>query len=117
MPFQDPTESNNPEIPDGNYILQCAGIEEDEPGQYGPRMKWIFLLWDQQTGAQITWEDGNAYEWWVRTSQSLGSKANARKYAEALLARELVEGDTGAAVAQACIGKNALATIAENDGG
>ena len=116
--FNDPKDGGFPEIPDGQYLMKCERIEDAEPGQYGPRVKWVFLLWNAQTRQPVVWDnDGSPYEWWRLTSTKTGQKSTARKWMQAFLNREITAEDTGAGLAQEVIGKYALAMISTNEDG
>lgn len=115
--FQDPTESSFPQITDGQYLLQLQRLEDAEPGQFGPRVRWVFLMWNASTREQVCWENGEPYEWWRMTSPKTGQRSTARKYMEALLGRDLTTDDTGEALAKAVVGRTALAMVATNDEG
>lgn len=117
--FNDPTNGGGAaDIPDGQYVIRLVRLEDYEPGQYGPRVKWVFNLWNAQSQQPVVYEDsGQPYEWWRLTSTKTGEKSTARKYMEALLNRQVVPGDSGAALAQEVIGKYALAMIATNEDG
>jgi len=117
MSFKDPSDSNFPEIPDGQYRIKCVRIEDGEDGQYGPRMRWVFLLQNAQTEEVISWDDGSPFEWFQNTGTSTGKKSKARPWIEAFIGREITSEDTGAGLANAVIGKYALAMIAENANG
>ena len=114
MSFSDPSESNFPAIPDGQYRIKCVRIEDAEPGQYGARMRWVFVLQDVHTREVIAWDNGDVFEWFQNTGVSTGTKSKARPWIEAFIAREVTPEDTGEALAEEVIGKYALAMIAEN---
>lgn len=114
--FNDPNDSSFPEL-DGKYVLRCDRIEDADPGQFGPRVRWVFSLWDFATQAPVTWDNGEPFEWFQLTSTKTGNKSVARKWMQALLGREITPDDSGAALAQAVVGKYAEVMIAENDAG
>lgn len=93
--------ASGPDIADGVYLLGLAGpLEDAEPGQYGARIKWRWWIYspDGQTCYNPpSDDDGDDHDptWWQFTSTRMGEKAEARKWSEALLGRELVKGETG----------------------
>jgi hypothetical protein len=99
-----------PTIEPGTYTVTVLRIEDMEPGQYGERMRWVLALTDED-GAPVTWDNGDPYEWWQQTGTTLGPKSTARKWADALMGRDLRDGDDGDDVADALIGKSARALI------
>jgi len=115
--FNDPRDGGFPEISDGQYVIKCERLEDADPGQYGPRVKWVLLMWDAQTKEPVTWDDGSPYEWWRLTSTKTGPKSTARKWMQAFLNREITNEDTGAGLASEVQGKFALAMISTNDDG
>ena len=115
MPFKDvSTTSNYPKI-EGSITVEVLDIEDADPGQFGDRIKWVFKVWDDY-GEAVTWQDGEEYEWWQYTSTSLSPKSIAGKWAQALLGRALADGEQGADIAQAVIGKraNAFSEVSES---
>lgn len=102
------------EIPDGVYTLQVAEpLEDAKPGQFGPRMKWQYWVWDAE-GNLLT-EDGRT--WWQFTGTATGPRSAARPILEALLARELAKGDTGEVLSNLIVGCNMMARIETNEAG
>lgn len=114
--FNDPNDSSFPEL-DGKYLMRCDRIDEADPGQFGPRVRWVFSLWDFATQEPVTWDNGDPFEWFQLTSTKTGNKSTARKWMQAFLNREITPDDSGAALAQAVVGKYAEVTVAENDAG
>jgi len=113
MPFKKVTNSiggTMPAIDPGTYVVTVLRIEDMEPGLYGDRMRWVMALTDD-AGEPVTWDNGEPYEWWQQTGTTLGPKSTARKWADALMGRDLREGDDGDDVADALIGKSARALI------
>lgn len=100
----------------GSYLLQLQRIEDADPGQFGPRLKWVFLVWKKDTREQVM--DGDQpYEFWQFTSEKMTPRATARSYVEALLGRTVQPGESGGALAAECVGKAAEAYIAPNENG
>jgi hypothetical protein len=95
------------------YTLQLsAPIEDAEPGLYGPNMLWKFWVWDGDT---LLTEDDEA--WWQWSGTSMGKRATARKWIEALLGREAEKGESGEALAEEAVECYMRAFIAPNDNG
>lgn len=111
----DDVPSGGSNIEPGVYLVKLARIERAPDGQFGKRIAWIFNLADSKARTPIFDADGSLLEFRHTTSAKLGPKAKAREFAEALLGRELVIGEPGAAVAKECIGKTAQAVIAPNE--
>ena len=119
MPFKNVTNTvggTQPEIEPGTYTVEVLGIEDMEPGQYGERMRWVLGLTDED-GEIITWENGDRYEWWQQTGTTLGPRSTARKYADALLARDLRDGEEGDAILEELVGRTARALIEIGESG
>ena len=116
MPFKDATsgESSLPTI-DGMVTLELLRIEDMPPGQYGDRCRWVFAVSDDE--GDITWENGDPYDWWQMTGTSMAMKSTARAWSEALLGRTLEDGEAGQAIQDAIIGCKATAVVAPNAGG
>lgn len=78
-------------VPEGRYTLHLIRIEKAPPSDFkpedGPRIKWIFNLYDAQH--EPFFFDGKLYEFFRHTSRKNSPRAFARKYAEALLGRAL----------------------------
>ena len=113
MPFKKVTNTvggSMPTIEPGTYTVTVLRIEDMEPGQYGERMRWVLALTDED-GVPVAWDNGDPYEWWQQTGTTLGPKSTARKWADALMGRDLRDGDDGDDVADALIGKSARALI------
>ena len=113
MPFKNVTNTvggTQPEIEPGTYTVEVLGIEEMEPGQYGDRMRWVLGLTDED-GEIIAWPNGEQYEWWQQT------RSTARKYADALLGRELRDGEDGDDILEELIGRTARALIEIGESG
>tara|TARA_R110000824_G_scaffold3095_1_gene14153 strand:+ start:65 stop:508 length:444 start_codon:yes stop_codon:yes gene_type:complete len=119
MPFKNVTNTvggTQPEIEPGTYTVEVLGIEEMEPGQYGDRMRWVLGLTDED-GEIIAWPNGEQYEWWQQTGTTLGPRSTARKYSDALLGRELRDGEDGDAILEELIGRTARALIEIGESG
>jgi len=119
MPFKNVTNTvggTQPEIEPGTYTVEVIGIEEMEPGQYGERMRWVLGLTDED-GETIAWPDKSPYEWWQQTGTTLGPRSTARKYADALLGRELRDGEDGDDILEELIGRTARALIEIGESG
>lgn len=119
MPFKNVTNTvggTQPEIEPGTYTVEVLNIEDMEPGQYGERMRWVLGLTDED-GEIITWENGDRYEWWQQTGTTLGPRSTARKYADALLARDLRDGEEGDAILAELVGRTARALIEIGESG
>ena len=119
MPFKNVTNTvggTQPEIEPGTYTVEVIGIEEMEPGQYGERMRWVLGLTDED-GETISWPDKSPYEWWQQTGTTLGPRSTARKYADAMLGRELRDGEDGDDILEELIGRTARALIEIGESG
>lgn len=85
------TSDNGQIIPEGRYTLHLIALEKAPPSTFqpeaGPRIKWIFNLYDQQ-GAVFMF-NGDIYDFYRTTSTKNSPRAFARQYAEALLGRKL----------------------------
>lgn len=114
--FENPSEGFQAVDP-GRYIVRVVGLDPTEHVEYGPGIKWRFNLAEQATGTPIYQADGSMYELWQTTSTKLSPRSRARPWVEALLGRDLADGDTGPALAQEVIGKKALALVGPNDKG
>lgn len=101
---------------DGTYVLTVLRVEDGGEGQFGPRMRWVFSCTDED-GDNVTWDDGTPFELWQSTGTSLGPKGKARKWAEAVLQRELVNGENGDEIVRQMVGKRVRALIQTNEAG
>lgn len=109
-------ESTFVALDEGNYILQLKALEDGEPGTFGARMRWTFLAWHLETGAQVINEqDGTPFEWWQSTGESIGPRSKARPWVEALLGRKIEKGDDAGAISEEIIGKSMEAYVAPNE--
>jgi hypothetical protein len=92
--FAPATDKAEYELPEPNrYIAVCLGIEDAPDKGYGPGVKWVFQLIDPMTNLPIKDSQGRDFQLWQFTSVSMGRKARARPIIEALMGRELVEGE------------------------
>jgi len=84
---------------DGRHLLECVAIEESTHAQYGPGIKWVWRLESYPDREQIVDDRGMPFEFWQFTGTSMGldrktgGPTAARKNAQALLGRELDEGE------------------------
>lgn len=99
----------------GSYICKLVRFEKMEDGEWGARRRWVFHLADAKSKTAIYNSDGTLHEFKHTTSTKTGRKAKAREFFEALLGRELQDGEVGIALAREAMGKQALALIGEND--
>lgn len=78
-------------VPEGRYTLHLIALEKAPPSTFqpeaGPRIKWIFNLYDAQGNAFMF--NGSVYEFFRTTSTKNSPRAFARQYAEALLGRKM----------------------------
>lgn len=117
MPFGNVTDGGGsmPKM-EGSYILEVLRIEDMEDGQFGARMRWVFEAVEDD-GTVVSWPDGEPFEWFQQSGATLGPRSTARKWAEALLGRELRAGEEGEAVTEQLIGRKARALIDNNEAG
>jgi hypothetical protein len=118
MPFGNATNSTGGNLPqlDGTYTLEIVRFEDMEPGQYGDRMRWVFNVTDDD-GELVTYESGDAYEWYQTTGTTLGPRSTARDWAQKFLGRDLADGEKGQDVAAELVGKKARALVELQDNG
>lgn len=103
-------------LDEGNYILRLLRLEDAEPGQYGARMRWTFHAWHLETGEQVINEqDGEPFEWWQTTSESIAERSTARPWVEALLGRKIQPGDDAGDISTQIVGKSMEAYVAPNE--
>jgi hypothetical protein len=77
-----------------HYILTLRDLSREEQGQFGPSICWKFAVADVASPQQNRIaDDGEEYQFWAWTSTKLSPRAKARPYAEALLGRQLAEGE------------------------
>ncbi len=105
---------------DGRHLLECRGIEATDHPQYGPGLKWIWRLETYPELERIVDDRGMPFEFWQFTGTGLGidRKTNgptkARKNVQALLGRELQEGEDSPDPDD-LIGKKALGMVILNE--
>lgn len=117
MPFGNVTDGGGsmPKM-EGSYIIEVLRIEDMEDGQFGARMRWVFEAVEDD-GTVVSWDNGEAFEWFQQSGATLGPRSTARKWAEALLGRELRAGEEGESVTEQLIGRKARALIDNNEAG
>ena len=117
MPFGNVTDGGGsmPKM-EGSYILEVLRIEDMEDGQFGARMRWVFEAVEDD-GTVVSWDNGEPFEWFQQSGATLGPRSTARKWAEALLGRELRAGEEGESVTEQLIGRKARALIDNNEAG
>ncbi len=105
---------------DGRHLLELMALEDTEHAQFGPGLKWVWRLASYPENEQVVDDRGFPYEFWQFTGQGLGidrktqGPTKARKNVQALLGRELKEGEA-APDADDLIGRKAIAMVQLND--
>lgn len=109
--------ASTPIVPQGRFIFECLSIgeqppyappgEQPKPGAR-PGIKWTFGLWFAESGERVYFQD-DPYEFFQSTTSNMQRGARAREYTEALLGRELGEGEN--VNPMDLIGKRALGLI------
>lgn len=93
--------ASTPIVPQDRFIFECSLIEEQPPyappGEQPkpgarPGIRWSFRLYDAANGQPFYFQD-EVYTFWQSTTANMQRGARAREYAEALLGRELGEGE------------------------
>lgn len=93
--------ASTPIVPQDRFIFECLSIGEQPPyappGEQPkagarPGIKWTFGLYFAATGERFQFQD-EPYEFFQSTTANMQRGARAREYAEALLGRELAEGE------------------------
>lgn len=93
--------ASTPIVPQNRFVFECTNIEEQPPyappGEQPkpgarPGIRWSFSLYDTGTGEPFYFQD-EVYTFWQSTTANMQRGARAREYAEALLGRELGEGE------------------------
>lgn len=80
-------------IPVAEYVWTLWDMQLDN-GQWGEQIKWVWLISPiSDPDAYITKKDGNEREVWQFSKPTLAKGSRARKWAEALLGRELKTGE------------------------
>lgn len=99
--FAPATNQDSTIVPEGRWRLELQRIEAAPPSNFSedksPRAKWVFHLYADGAEALPRGEqfyfNGEPYELFRHTSLKNSPRAYARKYAEALLGRQLAEGE------------------------
>jgi hypothetical protein len=102
----------------GRYVVKLIRHEDlgisafAKPEDKNPahRIAWVFQV-GTDTGQPMVAPDGRALEFKGYTNNATGPRSSARPWIEALLNREIIPGESGAALAQEVIGKKALAML------
>ncbi len=100
-------------IPRGQYIVKVSRLEEAESQLYGnTQVKWVFNV-ASPDGKPMMGSSGQPVELWQFTSKNLTKhpKNLTRPWLEALLGRDLHDGEDGAPLAKEVIGKKAMVFI------
>lgn len=93
--------ASTPVVPQNRYVFECLEISEQPPyappGEQPkpgarPGIKWVFALYDAASGQRFHFQD-DPYEFFQSTTSNMQRGARAREYVEALLGRELGEGE------------------------
>lgn len=109
--------ASTPIVPQDRFIFECLSIgeqppyappgEQPKPGAR-PGIKWTFGLFFASSGEPFYFQD-DPYEFFQSTTANMQRGARAREYAEALLGRELGEGEQ--VNPNELIGKRALGMV------
>lgn len=93
--------ASTPVVPQGQYIFECLSVgeqppyappgEQPKPGAR-PGIKWVFGLYEAASGQRFYFQD-DPYEFFQSTTSNMQRGARAREYVEALLGREVGEGE------------------------
>jgi len=86
--------SSGPLIEPGQYVLTLAEIEDAGVGQYGPSILWKWKMSTPSAPDSFTVDadSGEPYLFYAYSSTKMTPKARARHWAEALLNREIQDG-------------------------
>lgn len=93
--------ASTPPVPQDRFIAECLSIAEqppyappgEQPKQGArPGIKWVFALYFATNGQRFHFQD-EPYEFFQTTTSNMQRGARAREYAEALLGREIGEGE------------------------
>lgn len=118
--FENPS-SGGLYVEPGRYVAKVVKLEPQPPSsqfpEAGPGIKWVFNLQDAATKAVIQDDRGFPGEFWQFSSAKMTPNAKARKWAQALLGRQIDSTDTGESLGIELLGKKALALIGENEKG
>jgi len=94
--FAAATSGEGPRLEPGQYVLTVISIEPAEGGNpaFGPSVKWTFTVANPSTPNDLMVnDDGEPYDFWGHTSVKMSPKARARQWTEALVGRQLEEGE------------------------
>jgi hypothetical protein len=92
--FAPATDKAEYELPEPDrYIAVCVGIEDAPDKGFGPGVKWQFQLIDPRTNLPVRDSQGRDFILWQFTSTKMGPKSRCRPIIEALLGRELLNGE------------------------
>ncbi len=94
--FAAATSGEGPRLEPGQYVLTVTSIEPAEGGNqaFGPSVKWTFAVADVATPDDLKADDnGGDYEFWAFTSIKMSPQARARQWTEALVGRQLADGE------------------------
>lgn len=93
--------ASTPVVPQDRYIFECLYIgeqppyappgEQPKPGAR-PGIKWTFALYFASNGERFYFQE-DPYEFFQSTTANMQRGARAREYAEALLGRDIGEGE------------------------
>ena len=107
-------------IEPGRYLLKLVRFEDlgvstfAEPGDPNPphSIRWAFLVARPDSSTEpLLGMDGQRFELFGYTSTATGKKSKARPWLQALLGRELSEGEKGADLAREALGRKAWAML------
>lgn len=99
------------ELPDpGMYVVRLRRVGDPEEGKFGFQVRWEFELFDPADGMPVFDSHDEQFVLFQRTSTSLGPKAKARAWGEALRGKAYEKDE--AFDSDDLIGKTALAAIA-----
>lgn len=93
--------ASTPIVPQDRFIFECLSIGEQPPytapgekpkADAKPGIKFVFGLYFASTGQRFMFQD-EPYEFFQITTSNMQRGARAREYAEALLNREIGEGE------------------------
>lgn len=106
------------ELPDpGMYVVRLRRVGDPEEGKFGYQVRWEFELFDPGDGSPVFDSHDEQFVLFQRTSTSLGPKAKARAWGEALRGASYQKDEPFDS--DLLVGKTALAAIthAEKDTG
>ena len=102
-------------LPRGQYIIQVFDLIEEDNGNFGPQVKWVFHVFGVD-GKPILKDDGHTpMELWGYTPKNINKhpQNRTRPWLEAFLGRELREGESGESIEQEVLGKKANAYVTQ----